>query len=859
MKLKDILSLSPLLEYTDKTINTTIERWQETNPSLDVNLAKQVIQRFDQVKSGLSTKLQQVALPDELKSGNNYLNIDKYSWDDMVKLLRSLPEKDDKIKKDAIAMFMEKEAIDKGIASSYVIRFMNNRRNLKYALENGTEDGEFTKEEVKKLVPQRLVMGGSYLDPRVWNFGQLEHMLDALFPYQGKVGEEEKNTATTDADKVYESNGIEIYRGDAQHKCVSYNPTEGGRKKYGWCIAQPGNSNYDYYRFQQGTNRMFYICFDRNQPESNKWHAFVIHVGENGSQYWATSAKNDGDNNSKTWGGLSKYVDPQTWAKIKDLKEVFKYIPPSKAEISSAALRGKKLSVNDFRELDYDTKEQYIQSNAGSLSPEILSILDKELKNLAINYGQKFPYSDLKDNEGLAKRYAVFRFRHTNYSKDPIPLPYVKYLDEEAKQKYLATFEDNLTYEYTEKFFGPQATEEYVQKQVDNFDFLPKEAIKYIKDPKQQKIFSIYSKLFDAWQFGDKTNLDEEELATSFDMPEQNVDPKPLNAKQWSTLSPEDKKVITNLAKQVNGKDKYSTLLYALPYILEDNGRDLYLLPLTNNDHSYENWVLVDENNKVVKKDIKGDEYNIGEQPLQLGFPNIDEDPRRVYPIRDLKKQSLNEIKVNIPKTSLEYPPIKNNPFESLEDLELAWQEMEQEIEDRMGNTATIANKEEWVDYGSKFFYIVDSNFEEKYGHEYQELYNYFDQFRKRKLRNPENEHQPFIGMGGLGEIKVNNPTDLYTILTSKENLPTVLGDIGYGYGTYGDIKGIIEQYVEDYNRDWEEVEEALLKVEKNYENQIEEWTDNEGEDDDWLLDDEEESFEEQFIRERLQSRAGLR
>jgi len=654
MKLTDILNDKPILirEYTEKTINTTIERWQETNPSIDVALAKQVIQRFDQVKSGLSTKLQQVALPDELKQGQNYLNIDKYSWDDMVKLLRSLPEKDDKIKKDAIAMFMEKERIDKGIASSYVIRFMNNRRNLKYAIENGTEDGNFTKEEVKKLIPQRLIMAGQFLDPRAWDFGQMEHMLDALFPYYGKEEEGgEQNTATTDADKVYEQNGIEIYKGDAQHKCVSYNPTEGGRKKYGWCIAQTGNSNYDYYRFQQGTNRMFYICFDRNQPESNKWHAFVIHVGEDNSQYWATSAKNDGDNNSKSWEGLSKFVDPQTWDRIKGLQRVFKYIPPSKAEIASAALRGKKLSAADFIELDYDTKEQYVQSNAGSLSPEILGVLDKELKNLAINYGQKFPYSDLKDNEGLAKRYAVFRFRHTNYSKDPIPLPYVKYLDDEAKQKYLATFDDNLTYEYIEKFFGPKATEDYVQKQVNNFDFLPKDAIKYIKDPKQRKIFEVYSKLFEPWKFGDKTNLDEEELSTSFDMPVQDVDPKPITAKQWNQLSPEDKDVIFKLAFKANGKDKYSTLLYALPYIIESGNENYVLLPIKNDDYSYEDWVLVDSNDRVIKK-YNGSEYKIGEQPLVLGFPNIDEDPRRVYPMSDLKSagDNINEIKVNKPQ-----------------------------------------------------------------------------------------------------------------------------------------------------------------------------------------------------------------
>lgn len=95
MKLTDIL----ILEYSDKTIQTTIDRWKKSSPQIDDNLARQVIQRFDQIKSGLSSKLQQVALSDELKTGQNYLNIDKYSWADMVNLLRSLPEKEDKIKK----------------------------------------------------------------------------------------------------------------------------------------------------------------------------------------------------------------------------------------------------------------------------------------------------------------------------------------------------------------------------------------------------------------------------------------------------------------------------------------------------------------------------------------------------------------------------------------------------------------------------------------------------------------------------------------------------------------------------------------------------------------------------------------
>lgn len=653
MKLKDILQLN---EYSDKTIQTTIDRWKKASPQIDDNLARQVIQRFDQIKSGLSSKLQQVALSDELKTGQNYLNIDKYSWSDMVNLLRSLPEKEDKIKKDAIQMFVEKERMDKGDVTSYVIRFMNNRRNLKYALSNGTEDGNYSKEEVQALVPKRLIPNDAYLDPRTWNFGQMEHMLDALFPMQAKVGEEgDQNTATTDADKVYDKDGIEIYKGDAQHKCIAYNPSEGGRKKYGWCIAQPSNTMYDRYRFMEGTNRMFYFVFDRSLPDTDPYHAFVIHVGEGNKKYWITDAKNSGDKEFHPWEKLKTTAQP-VWPKIGDLEHIFKYVDPSKAEISGAAMRGKRLSANDFRELDYEDKQNYVQANAGSLSPEILQILDKELKNLAINYGQKFPYADLKDNEGLAKRYAAFRFRHTNYSKDPIPLPYVKFLDDEAKQKYLETFDDNLTFEYIEKFFGPKATENYVQKQLKNLDYLPPSAIKYIRDPKQKQIFEIYSKLFTPWEFGKDTNIGDEELSTSADMPVQCINPKPITAKEWNQLSPEERKVITNLAEKVNGKEQYSTLLYALPYIIEDKGRKLVLLPLKGEDYSYEDWVLVDENNKVIQKGIDGNTSSVAGTPLISGYPDFHSDPRRVYPSSELEinggKDNLKEIKVNNPLLS---------------------------------------------------------------------------------------------------------------------------------------------------------------------------------------------------------------
>lgn len=219
-----------LLELSEPKIKSTIERWKSEDPKVDDKAARALITRFEQVQSGLESKLDILAIPDELKQNNKYKSIDNYSYENMVKMIRSIPENPDKIKKDAIKNFVEKEQIDKPTAQSYTSRFMTNRDRLKYAVENGTEDGHFTKEEVLALIPKNLLKNNYYLDPRYWKWQNFEQMLDAIFPSQKQAGEEDENLASTNADKIYDKNGIEIYKGDDVHKCISYNPINSNTK-----------------------------------------------------------------------------------------------------------------------------------------------------------------------------------------------------------------------------------------------------------------------------------------------------------------------------------------------------------------------------------------------------------------------------------------------------------------------------------------------------------------------------------------------------------------------------------------------------------------------------------------------------
>lgn len=653
-------SPKPLKEYNEKTIKNTIERWKQENPEVEENSARQLISRFDQIKSSLSQKLDIVSLSDELKKNNNYLNIDKYSYEDMMNLIKSLPENPDKVKKEAIKNFIEREEIDKNLAASYVARFMNKREELKYATENGTENGAFSKEEVINYIPKRLLKNKAFMDPRLWKFSDMESMLDAIFPSYRKVSNDEENIAETDADKIYDKNGIEIYKGDDINKCIRYNPTDSKSKTkyYGWCVAQPGNTNYDYYRFKD-KSPTFYFVFDREKTSEKKssgfvdpWHAFVLQVNKDNESYVITDANNRGDESVDSWSNIKRIVPPETWNKIKDLKEYFKSIPLSGVERGRKFASGKNLSLDEFKELNQEEKIQYIQGKASKnqISDEILKILPKykisyegrttTLANVAIDSGQKFDYDSLKDHESLAKRYAIFRFRHTDYGEDPIPLPFIKFLDNEAKQKYFKRFEeDYLNYSLTKKFFGDEILIDIINKKSKEFEYIQPEYIKYISDNNIKKIYELYSKLTQNWSLISEKELSEDNLNKIKTMPEQTVSPVPITYEQWKSLSNSEKNLTVDLIEKLNNNPKYKTLLYALPYLILDKDTKYILLPEKADNYYYPEWILSEISGKIVKSSISGDLF-LGENYLSSGFPDETSEGsiNRIFKLSDLKK-----------------------------------------------------------------------------------------------------------------------------------------------------------------------------------------------------------------------------
>jgi hypothetical protein len=308
--------------------------------------------------------------------------------------------------------------------------------------------------------------------------------------------------------------------------------------------------------------------------------------------------------------------------------------------------------------------------------------------------------------------------------------------------------------------------------------------------------------------------MGDEELSTSADMPVQDINPKPITAKEWNQLSPEERKVIMNLAEKVNGKEQYSTLLYALPYIIEDKGRKLALLPLKGEDYSYEDWVLVDENNKVVEKGIDGNTSSVAGTPLISGYPDFSKDSRRVYPSSELEinggKADLKEIKINNPLLS-NVKKLFTQKYDAPKD----------------GYDGTLSGK-------------VEDNFINPNNITWGEddfLLDLFDKLPTTELNRLNKfllDYTPPEDVDiwdDLDEIKVNNPNALQQLMKEK---------------------GVDQEWFDLH----------ILK--------LDELTPEELKDLDYVSDridthlsygnpfDDEETFEEQFLRERLMHRAGL-
>ena len=526
-------------------------------------------------------------------------------------------------------------------------------------------------------------------DILAYTWKDLEAVLDAY----GEKAEKTSNDFATIQDAefievkgvpiVYSGDGIKVYEGSTYGSCVKLNYAfkyKGEDDKiytYGFCIGRKEEASNQYYSYRFGRGgsfRSFYFVADTTQNADikgdptnrnnflNWYHFFVIHAFDN-DKFGVTDAVNMyGSNHEITdisWEDVGKFMiknggesGKQAWDKIKNHKDVFKYVAPPGEETDQALVRDQILSSEQFKGLNRNQKRIYISRRAdqkNAFNSEMFQTLDPELKNLAIRTGNGFvpTYDDVKNNPAIGRSYARFKFtraldqaKNKKFVSTLIPLPFIPYLNDDEKQQYLELFgKENLTFEYIEKYFGENAARNYVEEQTKTLQFLPNDAIKYIQNPKIKQFYELYSKLLKPWKYASNTNISDEALEKMTNMPEQVVNPIPLNKDQWAELSSSDRKSILDTTEKFDGDSQYLDLLYALPIIVKDNGKRYVVVPAdTSNSDFYSTgeWVIMDEQGNVVKNNIPGTS-NVGKIDLMNWYPEEGNEFKKVYNINDLK------------------------------------------------------------------------------------------------------------------------------------------------------------------------------------------------------------------------------
>lgn len=658
IKLIPLLKKRILYEYSNKLINQMINLYTpQTEDSEEQIIAN--IKRFEQLTNSIAKKLADKnpildkIMPNELKSNNKFRDITQYkNYELLTNIIKAADSKPMDIYKQAIEIYKRQDQYaNPQMIGNYVARFKQNLNSLIEKVQDEDEDA-------LNLIPKNLLQKDAYKNILNWrSFHDLEIMLDGVFPLiNSDDGEGINNDASTNADLVYENkeNGIEVYVGDEEHKCIQYG------KGYSWCIGRGSYASYRYMQQDADSNRLFYFVFDRTQPKSNKYHVCVIHVNAKGL-YTRTTSKNDGDEpyGGITWNKFGEYFKGEEgqnlWNKIKHLEKIFKFIPPNKDEQRRIGFRGQRKTLKQFIIMDPEDKRDWLRANATDekiVTSDIVKSLpvDGEVsRNELINYNRMFNFDELKDSKQLLRRYAEYRF--SRYPNEKLPILFLPYLKDESRPRYWDKFkEKEVTFEYALKYFGEKITQDYVNEQVADFKFIPEKAINYIEDPKQKALYQIVHKLYQNWEYDPSTNLSDKDLEKLNQMPNASINPIPFTYQNWKELSSKEKQIIIEIIKRYGNKtdEKYSFIKYAMPYLINLPEGELVLLPLNlTEDWGYNNWVLADINGNIIKY-VDGERTEINDNNLQSGYPSDVNEDSRILDSRNVKfkfGKNISEIR----------------------------------------------------------------------------------------------------------------------------------------------------------------------------------------------------------------------
>ena len=470
---------------------------------------------------------------------------------------------------------------------------------------SATENKKQEASGILTRVPEKLLEKDRFNDINQWikkellpdgdtPWTVLERFVDSFEPSRGEQRKAKKELAkdidiqVTNAEEVYNQNGLEIFEGSTQKSCIKYGTRDGKVQFYTWCIGAVGaRTMYHSYRF--GGSKMFYYVFDKKRVDTfvdkgyrkefdDKYHAIVIHVYQDG-KFGLTLADNQGDKMYDTWESLCADLPEDLAAKLLPLgpkgKDIFKFVPPTAEEIELEAIGGKPLSFEDFSKLRYEIQAAYVGARAQELPSDFFRRLPLNLKKIAINDGRVCRFNELEDSPELLKWYPEYRF--TRKPDEPLPVAFLPYLRKvELQEKYFEKFgKDMLGFYEVEKYF-PAIVEDYVKKEVAGMNPLPIEAKAYMDD-KTEQLYNFYAPIYRNLEYP-KVNLAADESLTKA-RPLVTPPGGFVSYDVYSEMSPEERRDYTEAAVKIAKSDKtknFEILLTYAPIVIQSGSEIIF-------------------------------------------------------------------------------------------------------------------------------------------------------------------------------------------------------------------------------------------------------------------------------------------
>lgn len=161
-------------------------------------------------------------------------------------------------------------------------------------------------------------------------------------------------------DIVYNEDGLIIYNGSKEDRCIRYGQ---GEK---WCITRGSFGNYRY--DDNRKNPTFYLVKDTRLPDSDRKSFFVVVVGNDNTYKVSDRSNNDVGGHGTEWDRWEGWSFVESnFPSIRGLRNIFKYIPLSNSEKLSHVYKNTALNIGEWAKLPYNTKEQYLVIRKGKL------------------------------------------------------------------------------------------------------------------------------------------------------------------------------------------------------------------------------------------------------------------------------------------------------------------------------------------------------------------------------------------------------------------------------------------------------------------------------------------------------------